>query len=316
MLDEEKPHNRNMPILREINRYVIDDRSNILIAITGRVGRGKSHTAVLLSYLWSKKNNPEKTVVFTVDELMQKTLEYIKIDGKSLANTNFDEIEDIRKWLKENSDRIEIRPGRCLIFDEAGTGAFVREFFSQDNKNISKVVQLWRFLRMVIFIVIPENLGIAERNLRQFTDVEIRMIRVDRRKKEATAIAWEYYDKSDPDNPKKQRIPGCRYGGKLHIKPLPEAVADEYERISQIHKLAALIELRRGKDKPKKDDGIDEIVKEIQLGEQTFKRESKKGGGEIWDYDLMRAVLRKPLAKLRAATAKIDYKRESGIDPA
>ncbi|MBM3304243.1 MAG: hypothetical protein FJY76_04030 [Candidatus Aenigmarchaeota archaeon] len=323
----EVPHNYNKPILRTVYRYIMIQQGNILIGVTGRVRHGKSHTAIHILKGWNRKLHIKDCLVYTVTELMKRTLTCILIDDKPLSEETymgFKSTDEMNLWLNQmqTEGRMRIKPGRVIVFDEAGAGVFVRTFFSQDNITISKVVQLWGMLRMLIVVVVPEHMGVAEKNLRQFMDVEIRMQHVYRTYGYATCIAYEYFDKSDPDNPKKRRISGCKYGGKIKITELSPEDAAEYDRISAVMKVSALLELARGKHgkkaeerDSKKSDDLDILEKELLAGELTFKRPNKRGVGDIWDFDLMHAVLKKPLAKLRAAAAKIDYKRESGIDP-
>ena len=234
----------NKPILRNAYRYVYARKGNCLIGITGRVITGKSHFAIHLGSDFDPKFIMEESLVYSVEELINQSLTFIKYKGKPLTFEFIREIPNTREWLQANIKDIRITPGKVLIFDEAGTGAYVREFFSKDNKTISKIIQIWRILRMLVIIVVPEDLRLAESTITRFLNIEVFMQRIDDNKKEATCVAWTYqgWNKKTKE-PIKRRIKGCRYGGKIHVKPLPKKLADEYEKVSHIYKIEALVQM-------------------------------------------------------------------------
>ena len=249
---------RKTPIVKDILRDIYVKKSNCMVGITGRVNTGKSHTGVHLAYLCGKKFRLEESLVYTIEQVLKVTLSFIKVKGKPLALEDLRQIEDMEKWLKENIDRMSITIGKAIILDEAGaTSAYVRDFFSQDNKTISKMIQLWRFLRMIVIIIVPEDMKLTESTISRFLNYEILMKGPDDTGKFAGAIAWEYigWNKTSK-SPYKERLDGCRFGGYIRVSPLPQAVADEYDNLSRIYKVKALIEMgtdykvrgKRGKD--------------------------------------------------------------------
>lgn len=257
--DEEEhiPYSYNRPIMRVIYRYIVLEHGNMIIGITGRVRKGKSHTGVHIIRSWNRKITLDSCLVYTVEELMEKTLSYIWVDGRPLTTEEYKHIDDFKRWLMENSDKIHLKTGRAILFDEAGAGVFVRDFFSQDNKTLSKIIQLWGILRMLVVVVVPENMGMAEKNLRVFMDIEVKMIRVNRRLGEAYAVAYEFLDKSNPDWPIKRRVAGCREGGLIHVKKLPDDVSKEYEKVSKVMKITAMYNLYKN------------IIPDIKIGENA-----------------------------------------------
>lgn len=319
----EVPHSYNKPILRTVYRYIMIQHGNIMIGVTGRVRHGKSHTAIHILKRWNRKLRIKDCLVYTVTELMKRTLACILIDDKPLSEETYMAFKDtveMNLWLgqMQAEGRMRIKPGRAIVFDEAGAGVFVRSFFSQDNITISKVVQLWGMLRMLVIVVVPEHMGVAEKNLRQFMDVEIRMQHVYRAHGYATAIAYEYYDKSDPDMPKKRRISGCKYGGKIKITKLPPEDAAEYEDISKVMKVSALLELARGKHgkNDKHPDGggrqpkvpYEEAYKKAREFEQQCR--NKKGR---WDADRISVNTGAGATMSRQLKAQLEQEDETGI---
>jgi hypothetical protein len=216
------------------------------MGITGMPMKGKSHTAVKLAIQWKDgKLDLDNCLVYTVQELLERTFSFIKVNGQPLSLKFLAKTKNVEEYLRENADRIKIKAGNVIVFDEAGTGVYVREFFSQDNKTMSKILQVWRFLRMLVIIVVPGDFNIADSTISRFMNVEV-IMRSIKRGKYAKAIAYEYIDwDSRKKKPIKRRLKGCRHGGFIKVEPLSGRWAEEYERVSRIHKLMVLGNLGR-----------------------------------------------------------------------
>jgi len=274
------PKNLNKPILRNVFRYIHEKKGNCLVGITGRVITGKSWTAVFLGLKFDKKFDVEESLVYTVEQLIDQSLKFIKVKGKPLTFERIKDIKDIDQWLLDNIKRIKIKAGKVIIFDEAGSGAYVREFFSQDNKAISKLIQIWRFLRLLVIIVVPEDLRLAESTISKFLNIEILMKGI--KKRGAECVAWEYigWDKRKKE-PFKKRLKGCRGIGYIYISPLPDDVAEKYEELSRVYKMKAMIDL----GKQYKIQRMDAIGKSRTLWDDIeYVKEHKEefiNGGEL-----------------------------------
>lgn len=319
----EVPHNYRKPILNTVYRYIMLDHGNILIGITGRVRHGKSHTAIHVLKRWNEKLQIKDCLVYTVGELMKRTLTCISVDGKSMDEQTymqFKSTEEMNAWLgqMQAEGRMKIKPGRAIVFDEAGAGVFVRSFFSQDNITISKVVQLWGMLRMLVIVVVPEHMGVAEKNLRQFMDVEVRMHHVYRSQGYATCTAYEYYDKSDPDNPKKRRVMGCKFGGKIKITRLPQEYEKEYEDISKVMKVSALLELARGKQARESETGakvgrgVKTNYEDAYKKAREFEQQCKDKKGK-WDVSRLQVNAECSYPMARQLKAQLIQEDETGV---
>lgn len=271
------------PILRNIFKYIYTNKGNCIIGITGRVRTGKSHFAVKLGNDFDSKFKLEDSLVYNVEDLITRTLSFVKIKGKPLTLEEIQKIPNIRDWLKSNIGKFRIRPGKVIIFDEAGTGAYVREFFSQDNKTISKIVQIWAFLRLLTIVVVPEDLRLAESTLIKFMNLEIQMLGVSHAKRQAQCIAWEHigWNKKTRDAIKR-RVKGCRNKGLITVKPLDEEIGNVYEDLSKAHKLQAIIDMGRQYqvDKVSKVSSTKTIWDDIQHVKKNIE-EYKNDRGQI-----------------------------------
>ena len=250
------PPQFNKPIYKQIWGRVFMERSNCFIGITGKVNTGKSETAGRIAYDFNGKSFlMKKHIVYTVDDLITVALSVVRVKGKPLDMDMIEnmEIEDIEQWLMDNIDSITIKPGIVIVFDEAGTEIYIREFFSKDNKTISKLVQIWRFLRLIVIVVVPEKINILESTISRFLDFEILMIGVNRGKRIAKAICYEYigWNKYKRE-PYKQRIAGCRNVGYLSIRHWDKKISNKYQKISHVKKVRAILRFQRGK-KDKKE---------------------------------------------------------------
>lgn len=243
------------PILRSCWYNIYAKKLNCLLGVTGRVGSGKSHLAVKVASSFDPRFDIEENLVYSVEALLKTSLSFIKYKGEPLSREMFEKIPSLVTWLKANVKYIRIKPGRALVFDEAGSAAYVREFFSQDNKSLAKVLQIWRFLRLLVIIVVPEDLKLADSTVTKFLNMEIKMLGVNHEKNEASCIAWTYtgWNKKTKEHIKK-RVKGCRFGGTIFVTPLPDDTAKRYEEISRVHKIHALLEMQMAYVLDKKQD--------------------------------------------------------------
>lgn len=276
------------PVIRDIYRMVYTKKGNCIIGITGSVNTGKSHTAIRIGWMFSKRFNIETSLVYSVENLIDRSLHFIRYKNRSLDFNFVKNIPDIRDWLKENMKDIRVSPGNVIIMDETGAlGAYVREFYSMDNKNLAKVIQIWRILRIVCIFVVPEDIRLAESTISRFMNMEIKMIGIRDDGLGANAVAnlitgWNKRKKE----PYKRRMRGCRNGGFIIVPPLPAEIAEKYETFSRSEKIAALVKMGKEfvakKEEMKPKRSIKEHVKYVKEHIEDFK--NKKGvvtGGTI-----------------------------------
>lgn len=221
---------------------------------------------------------------FDVKSVIAKTFHYAKIHGKPITMEMINEIDDVDRWLEEKRNSIVYKPGRCIMFDEAGVGAYVREFWSKDNKILAKLLQLWRFLRVIVVIVVPVDMSLAESTINRFLNIEIMMVSVNRSKGFAKCVAYEHigWIKKKKESIRR-RVTGCKHGGFIRIKALTREQAEEYIDAMFLSKFGAMLrlakeykifdEMKIGKTKSIWDD-----VKYVKEHFDEFKSEAKQGG--------------------------------------
>ena len=250
-----KNEDYNIPIVRNIYEYVYVKKVNCLIGVTGSSGSGKSVGAVCIGKRFSGKDfDLHKQVVYTVDELLSVTLESVSVAGEKLTIDKLRSLENVQKWLADNAKSIVIEPGKVVVFDEAGTGAYIREFFSIDNMTLSKIIQIWRFLRTVVFFVVPVDLRLMESTVIKFLNMEIKFLGYPEYDKVGKCVAYEYtgWNKQKRE-PYRQRVKGCMHGGYIRIHADKRTMA-AYRKLSERHKvnmLAGIDKEHREKGKPK-----------------------------------------------------------------
>jgi len=236
------------PIIRTIWYYIYKKRKNCIIAITGPVGEGKSLTGVKIGYEFDPRFKLEDSLVYSVPNLIQKSLSLVKIKNKWLIKQidldYFTKIPDIYAWLMENVETMRIKRGKIIIFDETGAGAYVREFLKLENRTMGKLIQLWRILGIVCIVVVPEDVKLMDSVITRFLNIELLMKSANPDKKEAIGIAWAYRGWNKKKNePIRHRLRGCRWGGKIHIRMLSQQRIDEYEKLSKVYKIGSIIHM-------------------------------------------------------------------------
>ena len=230
--------------------------------MTGPVGTGKSWFSVLIGDHWERGIVLEESLVYDVPQLFNKVYQSVRWKGKPLTPElvrSFVPEGDIEPWLMEeySNGNITHRIGKVVIFDETAKGANVREFWSDANRDLSKLLGLFRFLRMVVIFVVPHNMGQAEKNIRNFMNIEVQF--KAKGDGEATCRAYECFGMNNyTKEPIRKTLPGCRYGGFIHVKPLRDEIAEEYNKVSFAKKMSAIYSMqgRRGRRKEKQEDTI------------------------------------------------------------
>lgn len=108
---------------------MIEANQNMLIAITGKTGSGKSYASLRIAELWYrkqfKKELPRENICFSIEELMER-----------LVNGN-------------------LKRGDVLILEEAGTSMGNLDFASQAAKAFNYVLQSFRSRNISIIMNLP-----------------------------------------------------------------------------------------------------------------------------------------------------------------
>ena len=293
------------PIQKIVYKHIIRQKSGLIIGITGRPNFGKSWTGNKVIKDWNWKLYIDEYLTYEVDDIFEKTFSNIKINGKPLSKEEFDKIptDHIKQWCKDNIDTVTVKNGKALLVDEAGASIYNRDFFSAENKAMAKLVQVWRFMRMLVIFVIPEKVEFLEKTLREFFDVKIVMVDKNEAEEYAAAIVYERKGRNYKDEPIFARIPGCRYGGFIKIRPFSKRwpkEAEEYEKRSRIFKTSIIMQAWRevmesdGKTfvkGRKKENGIDDVIEEAKKVKKELMLPNKKTNVLIYNTDLIQNKL-------------------------
>lgn len=295
------------PILRNIWNYVYLKHGNIVIGITGAPNTGKSWTgAKICSSTLGPKYGVNDYLCYDVETIIAKTFAYIKYKGKPMTMEMVNHIENVDSWLEENKQYIKFKRGRALLFDEAGVGAYVRDFFSKDNKVFAKLLQLWRFLEMVVVVVVPGDMSMADKTIGRFLNMEILMLSVDIPKGVALGVAYETIGWNKKKNePVRRRIHGCRNGGFIYITTLSPEQAKDYNNAMWHSKFGTMIKLAKeykiqetiniGKMKTIQDD-----IRYVKARPELFKNRSGH-----WDWYIIKDALGISTVKAKTITKLI-----------
>jgi len=121
------------------------------VLVTGEEGVGKSLLAIFLAH----KMDPN----FDINNICFRTTEYIKFQ---LNSKFFYSIKkDMPQWYTG-----QVKPGSAIVFDEAGTQAYARNFYSPENIELNKVFIGGRALNLIHFLLVPKP-GSIDQYLRE-----------------------------------------------------------------------------------------------------------------------------------------------------
>jgi len=192
---------------------------------------------------------------------------------------------------------------------------------------MSKLVQVWRFMRMLVIFVIPERVEFLEKTLREFFDAKIVMTGKSADNDYAMAAMYERKGRNYKDEPIFARVKGCRYGGFIKVAPFSKKYpqeAEEYERRSRIYKTSIIMQARRDvmeasgqwtKKPEKRQRDIEEFVqKALSLGDD-IKAVSKKGK-QRYSEELIQNRMNIGMAKARRIRAELEIRERKNAGTA
>ena len=319
----------NKPIQKVIYKHIIRKQSGMIIGVTGRPNAGKSWLGNKMIKDWNPKLHLQDYLTYEVDNIFEKTFSNLKINGKVMSKEEFNNIADIKAWCRDNINTVSIKQGKALLVDEAGTSIYNRDFFSPENKAMSKLVQVWRFMRMLVIFVIPERVEFLEKTLREFFDAKIVMTGKNEEEGYASAIMYERKGRNFKDEPIFARVNGCKHGGFIKVRPFsnnyPED-AKEYERLSKIYKTQVIMLARRDvlessgqwvKKNGKRQSDIEEFsidyVRNWKVLQDADRR--SKTGTLKFSVELVQNKYNIGTAKARRIVADLEQKKKSGLLP-
>lgn len=140
---------QKQPLLIRRWRFRINRlNKNLLIAICGQTGSGKSYCALTVAKLICDRFNIRIHVIFTIEQFME-----LLQSGK-------------------------LKRGDVVIWDEAGVGIPSREWYSISNKAINYVLQTFRHLNLCVIFTMP-SFDYIDKQTRLLFHVYIETQRID-----------------------------------------------------------------------------------------------------------------------------------------
>jgi len=138
-------------ILKYIHDNIYSEQRNWLCLVMGKVGSGKSFSALRIAELMDKNFNIDR-VVFNEDDFM-------------------------------NLVRSNLPKGSFIVADEIGSWLPAREYMTMTNRLLSYVLQTFRFKQLGILWTTPVS-RFVDKNLRSMADATLETLKVYRSKQE------------------------------------------------------------------------------------------------------------------------------------
>lgn len=252
-----------MTITRKISNRIFKRKQNALIVIYGEPGSGKSWLALRLGEIFEGKRfikHLKKRIIF-------KPLQFV--------------------------DLMKTRPprGSVVIFDEAGCGMYNREWYSQSNKEIIKILQTFRTMGLIVIFTVP-HLDYIDTQARKIFQYTIETQKVDHENKRTYAKIKRYkYDSML----EKSYNPYLRRGGNKYkiskFKPPHNIVTEQYEEMANTYKMKIIEEAqntlhtmeRKEEKKQSKKLNLEKVVEDILNNRDTFIRDNGRPYKQLID---------------------------------
>ena len=260
------------PFFRDVHNFVFIKKTNCLVTATGDVGTGKSIGSVTIAYKFTKRFDMEKDIVYDVKSLLERSIESIRFKGKRLDMKMLYSVPNLYIWLKENRKHLTVIPGRAIVFDESGAGAFVRDFMKMDNRTLAKLIQIWRWLRILVIFVCPVNVNLMDSAVIKFVNLEMKFKGYPQEKGYSEFVGLKYGNWNTKKNePYRRRVLGCRGKGTTKITNISQEFIDKYDQIGGGSKVNMILDLyknyqpKEDKDKFTKKKAIVSVLKNTKL---------------------------------------------------
>lgn len=239
--------NRKDSVIRYIGNRVLRANRNMLVALVGSTGAGKSWAGLSLCEKYSKMFNipfnPEDHVISSLKELL-------------LLITN----KDVDK---------KIQFGTALLFDEPQVEANARNFQSEMNQALSQLISTFRNQRLVVFFATP-YLEMIDKQSRMLFHGEFKVLGFDKNTG-ITRIKPRFleYNKKIDDFYRKRLIIQYKTNDKIAMN-ITKLNFWEVERAS-----TETINIYEGKKKSFTDNLNKRLLNQIELNEKQQEGKNK-----------------------------------------
>jgi len=190
--------------LKRIWRRVYARNQNWLCIGYGDTGSGKSYTGLALCDMLDPN--------FSVD------------------NVVFD-----AKELLELIESGSIQPGSAILFEELGVAANTRDWYSQENKALSNITQVFRTLNLIVIYTVP-RLGLVDKHIAPLAHAHFRAAGIDYTLSKNRAVIYEPVTFNEKRNNWVLRHPEYKLNGvtvklkTLRIKKVALSIWRPYEK--------------------------------------------------------------------------------------
>ncbi len=187
--------------IAQIRRRLLERDQNVIIAIDGQTGSGKSFSAISLAMAIDP--------LFTIDNIFFTAKEFLNAQLKA-------------------------RKGQVLVWDETGVEFGSRDFATKLNKAISKVFQTMRFKNTAVILTVP-RLNMIDKHARELIHYHIHSERILYSYRLALLKIYETYYIPTKDLTI-LRHPVISFGGveyiidKIAVKKIPKEIEKEYRK--------------------------------------------------------------------------------------
>jgi len=187
-------------VLQRMHNRINRRNKNLLIAFLGETGSGKSWSGLKLA----EKLDP----TFDIDRVVFTPAQFMHV------------LNNPRKY--------RLKKGSVIVWDETGVNFGARDFFKEENKNISKVLQTFRHKNLGLILTVPHK-SFIDTHARKLLHYEFITLRINEETKEVETKCFQIQVnptyKSYSKYPKKIGDKGAGKVSRIHLgKPSPKLI--------------------------------------------------------------------------------------------
>ncbi len=239
------------PLLKKMSIDLKNGRNSI-IAVTGKVGVGKSTVALRIAQKFDPTFYP-----YTM---------------RNIKDRLFFQSHDFSRNL-ENENNTSLNPGNAVILEELGYQASNKNFQSKANKALNIIFQTMRFRQLVLILTLP-YISQMDKGLRQMIDFHVVVKNLDRKRK---TNSCRIYERSPSDFKDKIYMPNMFFQNRKVINykfiAPPKDLRNKYEKYSHIMKkkiIGEQTDIIQGKD-----ETLDSLTKNLSEEEKIIEQIKK-----------------------------------------
>jgi len=133
------------PLYNDIYKRIYEKNSNMNILITGISGTGKSYVACKLADMFDNHFDIEQQVFTSGEKYIEYISELLKVFQDKDGNFSRKKFMKYRQYFR----------GRVLWLDEGVLVGNTRDFWTQSQRNMQELWNIFRFLGMITIVCVP-----------------------------------------------------------------------------------------------------------------------------------------------------------------